>query len=185
MPGKAIKKANVRFNYHDYLLLPGEERYEILDGDLFVVPAPGTKHQRLSTILSAFLLKQLCRLGTVLAAPCDVLLSHEDIAQPDILFVRKERCGIIGEQNIQGSPDLIVEILSRSTREKDLSAKRKVYSKFGVREYWIIDPEKETIEVLVWSEIGYISVGNYGRLAKLCSPLLSGVRIPLSNIFQK
>jgi Uma2 family endonuclease len=184
MLNKAMKKANVRFNYNDYLLLPEDKRYEILDGDLFMVPAPGIKHQRLSITLSAILLKKLSQFGTVLAAPCDVLLSNEDIVQPDILFVRKERSGIIGEFNIQGSPDLVVEILSQGTRERDLGAKRKIYWKFGVQEYWIVDPEAETIEVLVWSEIGYVTAGVYNKSGRLCSPLLANLKIPLSEIFQ-
>lgn len=180
-----MKKANVRFNYDDYLLLPEDKRYEILDGDLFMVPAPGIKHQRLSIALSAVLLKKLSRFGTVLAAPCDVLFSREDIVQPDILFVRKERSGIIGDLNIQGSPDLVVEILSPGTRQRDLEAKRKIYSKFGVSEYWIVDPEAETIEVLVWSEIGYITSGIYNKSGRICSPLLPNVKVSLSEIFQK
>ena len=185
MLNKAMKRASVRFNYNDYLLLPEDKRYEILNGDLSMVPAPGTKHQRLLINLSALLLIKLRRLGTVLQAPFDVLLSHEDIVQPDILFVRKERSGIIGELNIQGSPDLVVEILSPVTRERDLGAKRKIYFKFGVQEYWIVDPEAETIDVLVWSEIGYISAGVYKKAARLYSPLLPSLKIHLSEIFRK
>jgi Uma2 family endonuclease len=185
MPNKAMKKANVRFNYNDYLLLPEDKRFEILDGDLCSVPAPNTKHQRISIRLSAALLQRLDNWGTVLEAPCDVLLSQEDIVQPDILFVRKERNAIVGELYIQGAPDLVVEILSPATKARDLGTKRKIYSRFGVQEYWIVDPESETVETMVWSEIGYVMAGKYGKAGKLNSPLLPGVKIPLPEIFVK
>jgi len=120
-----------------------------------------------------------------LEATCDVILSQEDIVQPDILFIRKERLGIVGELNIQGPPDLIVEILTPNTREKDLKAKQKVYARFGIQEYWIVDPDGETVEVLVWSEVGYISAGTYGKTARLSSSLLPNLRLPLSKVFKK
>src|SRR3989304_6039825 len=98
MSKTAMKRANVRFNYEDYLLLPEDKRYEILDGDLQVVPAPNTKHQTVSLYLSLALLQHVRseNLGQVFHAPYDVILSREDIVQPDILFVRDERKGIIG-----------------------------------------------------------------------------------------
>lgn len=185
MLNPSMKKMNLRFNFNDYLLLPEDKKYEILDGDLFTVPAPSIKHQRFSIRLSAALLRQLDNSGTVLAAPCDVLLSREDIVQPDIIFIRKNRSGIIGELNIQGSPDLVVEIISPDTRERDVKAKRKIYSKFDIQEYWIVDPEKEIIEVLVWSEIGYVTAGIYNKSGRLCSPLLPNLKLQLSEIFQK
>jgi Uma2 family endonuclease len=185
MLNKAMPRANVRFNYSDYLLRPEDKPFDLLKGDLCRVAAPDTKHQRISIALSAALFQRLNSLGTVLEAPCDVLLSHEDIIQPDILFVLKERNGIVGEFNIQGAPDLVVEILSQAERAKGLEAKRKIYSRFGVQECWIVDPEMEIIEVLVWSEIGYITTGVYRKPAKLCSPLLPSFILPLSEIFQK
>jgi len=103
-----MKQANVRFTYHDYLLLPEDKRYEILDGELFVVPSPNTKHQRVSLNLEVAL-HQYAKSGNsgqVYHAPYDVILSEDNVLQPDILFVRKERAAIIGEANIQGAPDL-------------------------------------------------------------------------------
>jgi Uma2 family endonuclease len=180
-----MRRANVRFTYHDYLLLPEDKRYEILDGELYVVAAPNTRHQRISIKLSAALLQHVTRreLGDVLAAPCDVVLSEENVFQPDILFVRKERIGIIGEANLQSPPDLVVEILSEGTRGKDLEIKRKIYARFGVQEYWVVDPEAATIEVLVWSELGYATAGVYGISTRISSPLLPELNLPLSEIF--
>jgi Uma2 family endonuclease len=180
-----MKRANVRFNYHDYLQLPEDKRYEILDGELHVVPAPSTKHQRVSLNLEVAL-HQYAKIktsGEVYHAPCDVLLSEENVVQPDILFVRKERLGIIGEGNIRGAPDLVIEILSPSTRTKDLEIKRKIYHGFGVKEYWIVDLDDATAEVLICSESGYVSAGVYGKSQRLSSPLLPELNLPLDEVF--
>jgi Uma2 family endonuclease len=180
-----MKRANVTFTYHDYLQLPEDKRYEILDGELYVAPSPTVKHQRVSGNLD-MALRQYVRAtgsGEVLYAPCDVILSEENVVQPDILYVRRERAGIIGEANLQGAPDLAVEILSRETRNRDLEIKRKIYARSGVQEYWIVDPNAETIEVLVWNESGYVSAGVYGKADRLSSPLLPDLNLPLGEVF--
>ncbi len=180
-----MKRANVRFTYHDYVQLPEDKRYEILEGELCVVPSPNIKHQRVSGNLE-MALRQYARgtkSGEVLDAPCDVILSEENVVQPDILYVRKERAGIVGEANIQGPPDLAVEILSPNNRNKDLEVKRKIYARCGVQEYWIVDPDAETIEVLVWNESGYVRAGAYGKGDRLASPLLPDLNLPLNEVF--
>jgi Uma2 family endonuclease len=180
-----MKQANIRFNYHDYLQLPEDKRYEILDGELFVVPAPNIRHQRIAIRLQSRLFEHVehYHLGELLAAPCDVLLSDENVVQPDILFVVKERLGMIGKANIPGAPDLVVEILSPGGRRKDLEIKRKIYARFGAREYWIVDPDADTVEVLALSESGYITVGVYRESQCLSSPLLPDLNLPLREIF--
>ncbi len=180
-----MRRSNVRFNYHDYLQLPEDKRYEILDGELCVVPAPNTRHQRSFRELFNALVSHTRerKLGEVLSAPYDVVLSDENVLQPDILFVCKERLGIIGDANIRGAPDLVIEILSPSNRRKDIEIKRKIYAAFGVREYWIVDPDMETVEVLVWGEKGYSSAGVLGSDDILSSPLLPELNLPLSSVF--
>jgi Uma2 family endonuclease len=180
-----MRRANVRFNYRDYLLLPEEKRYEILEGELFVVPAPNIRHQRLCRDLLDFLLHHTRErmLGEVLSAPCDVVLSDENVVQPDILYIRNERLGIIGEANVSGPPDLVVEVLSPASRGRDLEIKRKIYAAFGVQEYWVVDPDAATVEVLSLGERGYASCGVYGRLQHLTSPLLPDLDLALSEIF--
>jgi Uma2 family endonuclease len=185
---KAImRRANVRFNYHDYLQLSEDKRYEILDGDLCVVPAPNIQHQRVSKKIETALIRQAEEkgFGEVLDAPCDVLLSEEDVVQPDILFVRQERLSIIREANISGAPDLVIEILSPGTRQRDLAIKRKIYARFAVQEYWIVDPDAATVEVLTWKESGYFTAGIYRESDSLSSPLLPQLNLPLSGIFKK
>ena len=181
-----MRRARIRFTYNDYLLLPEDKRYEILDGELYVVAAPNTKHQKVSLNLVVALFQHVkaSGLGQILEAPCDVVLSAENVVQPDILFIRKERLGIIGELNLQGAPDIAIEILSEATRRKDLEVKRKIYAGFGVPEYWIVDPEADTVEVLVWSELGYVAAGVFRKPDRLSSPLLPDLKLPLSDIFE-
>lgn len=181
----AMGQANIRFNYQDYLQLPEDKRYEILDGELCVVPAPNTKHQRISRRLEGALDRHVADrdLGEIFDAPYDVLLSDENVVQPDILFIRKERIAIIEEANLRGAPDLVIEILSPGSRQKDLAIKRKIYASFGVQEYWIVDPDAATVEVLIWKEAGYISAGTYRPSDTLSSPLLPDLSLPLRNIF--
>ncbi len=180
-----MRRTRVRFDCNDRLLLPEDRRYEILDGELYLVSAPSIRHQRISLKLTVALSQQLesRSLGQILEAPCDVVLSKDNIVQPDILFVRQERAGIIGELNIRGAPDLIIEILSASTRTKDLELKGRIYSRFGVQEYWTVDPDLAGVEVLIWSEMGYVSAGAAGATDRLSSPLLPELNLPLSEIF--
>ena len=84
--------------------------------------------------------------GRIYFAPCDVVLSEEDIVQPDIFFISKEREHIITERNIQGAPDLVIEIMSPFTAKLDKSLKLKLYERFEVKEYWLVNPDREEIE---------------------------------------
>jgi Uma2 family endonuclease len=180
-----MKQADIKFTYQDYLLLTDDKRYEILEGELYVVPSPNTYHQRISLRL-AFALYEHVRqenLGEVFAAPYDILLSEVNVVQPDILFISKEHAGIIGENNTTGAPDLVVEILSEGTKSKDLRIKRKVYGKYGVLEYWIVDPEAKAIEVLTRSKTGYMSAGLFPSTSILSSPLFPDLRLNLAEIF--
>lgn len=179
----------VKFTYEDYLLFPDDgKRHELVDGEHYMTPAPSTKHQKvsinLSTILKNFLKQN--RIGIVFAAPCDVVLSDLDVVQPDLLFVSAARASIITEKCIQGAPDPIIEILSETTRKTDEIIKRKLYERYGVREYWIVDPELETVKVHRMTEQGYVRAAEWAREANdtLTTPLLLGLKIPMSEIFE-
>jgi Uma2 family endonuclease len=138
----------LKLTYQDYVLLPDDgKRYEILDGDLYVTPSPTARHQEVSFNLT-LALGQYVRahgLGKVLAAPLDVILADDSIAQPDILFVSNERLPIVRDW-VHGAPDLVIEILSPGTRERDRTLKRRLYARHGVRELWLVDPEAKTVE---------------------------------------
>lgn len=174
--------------YEDYLLFPDDgKRHEIIEGDHYVTPAPRTKHQRISANLTVALASFVKRRGKglVLAAPSDVILSDENVVQPDLLFVSTARANIVTEDNIRGAPDLVVEIISETTRKKDEVTKRKLYERFGVQEYWVVDPELETVKIFRRTQQGY---GRAVELSKesndsLTTELLAGFDFPLGEIF--
>ena len=176
----------IKFTYQDYLLLPEDKRYEIIEGELFMVPAPTPYHQNVSKNLFLLLDNYVedRNLGKVYYAPIDVILSNENIVQPDILFISKERLSIIGQKNIQGAPDLVIEILSPGTAEKDKILKRKLYARFGVKEFWLVDGKKKEIEVLSLQEEGFKKIGTYTGEEILVSPRWQDIRIPVNEVFR-
>jgi Uma2 family endonuclease len=176
---------SLRFTYEDYLLLPEDRRYEVVDGDLYLTPAPTPYHQIVSGRIF-MLLNQHVRqhgLGEVFFAPCDLVLSKFDVLQPDVFFIAEERRSIIGEKYITEAPDLVVEVLSPSTADRDQVAKAKQYARFGVREMWVADPGAKTIEMLVNSEDGFRQVALHCGDDVVSSPLLPGLEIPLASVF--
>jgi Uma2 family endonuclease len=180
-----MKQANIKFTYDDYVQLPDDKCYELVEGELFLVPSPNLKHQRISRRLEIALCLHVDRhaLGEIFDAPCDVVFSEINVVQPDLLFVSTERRSVLTKANIQGAPDLVVEILSPSTCQRDLGIKRNLYAKYGVREYWIVDPEGQTIEVLSWTEAGYRTEAVVPRTGTLNSPLFPSLNLRLAEIF--
>lgn len=183
-----LESTELQFTYEDYLLLPEDgKQYEIIEGELFMTPAPIIKHQNvlseLGERLRRFVLKN--HLGNVFYAPCDVIFSKTNVVQPDILFISKANQAIVTEKNIQGAPDLLIEITSASTKEKDVILKKKLYAKFGVKEYWIVFMEEEKIEVWQLQEKTFSLDNVYQRQDVLKSPLLQGLEIQLSEIFRE
>ncbi len=122
-------------------------------------------------------------LGHLFFAPTDVVLSRTDVVQPDLLFISSQRAHIIAPANIQGAPDLIVEIRSDSTAERDESFKRQLYAAFGVKEYWLVDPDAATISVLLLEENGYEEAATYTLGQILTSPMLDGLLVNLDDLF--
>ncbi len=178
-------RPRLKFTYQDYRTAPEDRRCELLDGDLLLVPSPVTYHQqilfRLATILSRLVQSQ--GIGEVFIAPYDVVLSDYDVVQPDILFVSNERAHIVTSDNIRGGPDLVVEVLSPSTVERDLGYKRILYARHGVGEYWIVDPEAKTVEVLKLEAEEYVRHRLYGQEEDLQSPAIPGRPIQLREVF--
>ena len=179
----------VQYTYEDYLLFPEDgKRRELIDGERFMSPAPRTLHQSiLGHLFNAFsnFLKQ-SRLGKIFMAPTDVVLSDLDVVQPDLLFISSINLHLITENNIQGAPDLVVEILSSSSRKTDEVIKRKLYEQYGVREYWIVDPELEMVKIYRMTEKGYSRMAELSSASNevLTTPLLSGMEIKLTEIFE-
>ena len=175
----------IKFTINDYMSTPNEKRYQLLDGELLVAPSPTRKHQTISGQLYLTMTQFVTQsqLGQVWYAPLDVILSNHDVVQPDILFVSNARANILTEANVQGAPDLVVEILSPATAQHDREYKRTLYSRHGVREYWLVDPEEDAVEVWTESETGQVLAATYQRGDTLASPLLEGLSIPLEAIF--
>jgi Uma2 family endonuclease len=126
------------------------------------------------------------KIGNVFSAPCDIVFSDTDIVQPDLLFISAEHASIVTEKNVQGAPDLVIEITSPSTRKTDEVIKRKLYEQYGVGEYWVVDPELEMVKV-------YRRVnGRYERILELSkeannilsTPYLPSWTMPLSEVFE-
>jgi Uma2 family endonuclease len=184
----AIHESTPLLTYEDYLHFPEDgQRHEILGGEHFVTAAPFLRHQKLSALLTYYFVAALRsnRVGEIFAAPTDVLLSPHDIVQPDLVYVSSQRVSVAEDKNLQGAPDLVIEILSASTRRLDEGLKLRAYERFGVREYWIFDPEAKTAQV--WERTGEVlhRKAQFSAAAGdiLMTPLLPGLEIPLAEVF--
>ena len=177
-----------RATYEDYLNTPDEVRYELLDGELVRHLSPPLVHQRTLMDLAApiYTFVEQHVLGDVFMRPFDVVLWEDgeaDVVEPDILFISTEREHILTEANVQGAPDLVVEVLSPSTESVDRGYKRELYARHGVGEYWLVDPDARTVTVLRLGNGEYETAGAYGPGQTLASPTLEGLTIDVGEVF--
>lgn len=182
-----VTQPAANFTYEDYRTTPDDERYELLDGDLIMVPAPNLAHQKVQTRLGHRLAQFIedRALGEFFFAPCDVVLADTDVVQPDLLFVSRDREHLLsGGDNVRGAPDLVVEILSPATAERDRGYKRAIYERYGVAEYWLVDPVEQTIAVHSQRGGALALAHTFGRGETLHSPLLAGLQIDLGDVFK-
>lgn len=174
--------------YQDYLTFPDGDgiKKEIIEGELFMSPAPSIKHQLILRDLAILLHNYIKQhdLGELFFAPCDVVFSNINVMQPDILFISKSNFHILTELNIKGAPDLIVEIVSPSSKDTDRIYKKNVYQKFGVKEYWLVDPNEETVEIWVLKNKNFHLYCRASKDQKIESQLLQGLQIELDLIFK-
>lgn len=178
-----------QYTYQDYLLFPEDgNRHEIIGGEHYVSPAPKWRHQitvgNFHFHLRLFLERN--PLGEVLLSPFDVILSDWDVVQPDLLFISRERSSITQENGAFGAPDLVIEVLSKSTRKRDETIKLSLYEAMGVREYWIADPDARTIQVYRSrnGRLGLVAELSVATEDRLETPLLPGLTLRLSQIFE-
>ena len=160
----------------EYAELPNDgKRYQLLDGDLDVTPAPSPFHQTVSRRLQFILMQALEETGegAVFNAPIDVVLDRTSVVQPDLVFIRREQFHIVGEKNIQGVPDLVVEILSPSSRRTDALLKSRLYASFAIPSYWIVDPDLDRL-VVVPGHMPSHGNGHLDRLVDARRKLLLG-----------
>jgi Uma2 family endonuclease len=182
----AIKlPSSQQLTYEDYCHLPNDgKRYEIIAGELYVSPAPRILHQLVSGRLFFHLYGYVSAhdLGLVLSAPTDIVFSRINIVQPDLIFIAKAHLHIVTETNIKGALDLLIEVLSPSTVDVDRDIKRKLYARFGVKEYWIVHPEERFAEVYRARQRQFPPRPRIIR-DTLESPLLPGLQIGLAELF--
>jgi len=175
--------------YDDYVALPDDgNRYEVIEGELCLVPAPNLKHQRVLLKLALQLgnFVETHKIGQIYVAPVDVVLSKINVVQPDLLFVSNGRLNILTEAGVSGAPDLAVEVLSPSTHRRDEVTKLRLYENFGVDEYWIVDITRSTVRVYRRSEEKLFLINELFAEKKdsLTTPLLPELAIPLEVIFE-
>ncbi|MFB9276525.1 Uma2 family endonuclease [Cohnella cellulosilytica] len=173
--------------YDDYAAMPDDgNRYEIIDGVLEMMsPGPMTIHQAVSGELE-FLLMQSCRSEYVIFdAPLDVILSRTTVLQPDIIMIHRSRLEIVKKHGVEGSPDLVVEILSPSTRKRDKVVKAAAYAKHQVPEYWLVDPEARTLEQYRLDGERYELARTYIEDARVSSDKLPCVSFVLGEILNE
>lgn len=170
----------------DYRELPETgPRYQLIEGDLEMAPAPNRYHQDISRNLEYILLDYLEEnpIGKLYDAPFDVYLDRHNVFQPDILFVSNARRSILTDAGAEGAPDFVVEILSPSTTDLDRISKHRVYARSGVQELWIIDPERKHIEIYLLSKDAAAPAAVYGEKDQFESAFFPGLRFNSAKIF--
>jgi Uma2 family endonuclease len=185
-----VKSAGVKLTYDDYVQFPDDgKRHELIDGEHYVTPTPKRPHQQISGNIHWLIRSHLEQhpIGRVFYAPFDVIFSNFDVVEPDLLYMSNERASAVLRDWVHGAPELVIEIASASTRKRDETIKRHLYERFGVSEYWVVDPEVEQIRV-------YRRAGDVFARAleltremhdELATPLLPGLVMPLDVIFKE
>ena len=173
------------FTYEDLRHTPDDgKRYEVLEGDLIVSPSPQWKHQRIVHRLHTYLTSwENAGYGSVCTAPLDVVLSDRDVVQPDLLFIAKDRLGIVTAENVQGAPDLVVEVISDRSRRRDAITKRHIYERYDVRLYWLVDPEEETVRVFELKDGAYGEPTTLRAGQQLTCPLFPDITEDVGTLF--
>jgi Uma2 family endonuclease len=181
----------MKLTYDDFVLFPDDgKRHELIDGEHYVTAAPNTKHQQVSMELG-FLIRSWLEghpVGRLFAAPFDIVLSHFDVVEPDLIYLSHERAAeILTSLHLRGAPELVVEIGSPSTRQRDETIKRHLYERKGVSEYWFVDPELDVVRVYRREGERFTRPMELSREAgdMLTTPLLAGLSLPLERIFRE
>ena len=193
MPGSDRVKpqsSGVKLTYDDFVLFPDDgKRHELIDGEHYVTASPNTRHQqilaRLFLIIGGWL--ESHRIGQAFFAPYDIVLTNIDIVEPDLMYFSNARAAeVITDLHARGAPELVAEVASPGTRKRDETLKRRLYEREGVSEYWVVDPKLEVVRVYRRES------GSFGRVIELTrelgdtltTPLLPGLQMPLSKIFE-
>ena len=173
------------WTYSDYATLDDGQRYEIVNGVLLMTPAPSWSHQEIVLEIASYLRTYLRKtgLGGVFVAPIDVELSPHDMFQPDIVVLLKESREKLKDRHIVGAPDLVIEVTSPGTRVFDRLNKYDAYARASVLEYWLANPETQSVEVLVLDGQTYRSLGVFEGKATLPSRVVPGLDVHVEQFF--
>jgi len=183
--------SGVKLTWDDYVLFPEDgKRHELIDGEHFVTPAPTRTHQTIVMNLGGHLWQHLRQnpIGSVFTARLDVILSEHDVVEPDLLYFSREREATFEPSRwVKGAPNIVVEVASPSTKRRDETLKRHVYERFGVDEYWLVDPDAETLLLLrldggTYQDVARLSVEKSDRLT---TPQLPGFSLALGEVFAR
>jgi Uma2 family endonuclease len=181
-------KLKERWRYSDYIQIDDDKRYEIIKGELLMSPAPSTKHQRIIFNL-LFLLGSVIKKsnrGKIFPAPIDVVFSEEDVLQPDIVYVSEKNQEIIQERGIFGVPDIVIEVINSGSERRDLLEKKRIYEEYKVKEYWIVFPREEFIEIWEYKEelSRYVERGVYTKEKELENGVIDDCKLKVKEIFE-
>lgn len=184
-PGEIV---HVVLTYEDYCQLPNDgRRYEILDGELAVTPAPTPSHQEVLGNLFRLLDDHVRprRPGKVYVAPIDVILARTSVVQPDLVFVRAERLSLVSARGIEGPPDLVVEVLTPTTEAQDRGPKLQLCARYGVPHYWLADPDARRLEAYELAGTSYRLVADLTGTADFAPALFPGLTLPLDALWPR
>jgi len=182
-----IPPGPIKLTYEDYVELPDDgRRYEILDGELEVSPAPAPLHQRVSQNLSVILdgYVRPRKLGRIYHPPIDVILASTTVVQPDLIFVSTAQEAIVTKRAVEGPPELVVEILSPWSVRRDRVAKAAIYARFGIGHYWLLEPEARIFEVYEVERAEYRLVATHGASGIMRTPLFPDLDLDLSLLWE-
>lgn len=178
--------SKVVLTYADYAALPDDgRRYELYEGEIEMLPAPTTRHQRVLGNLSVLLHQYLQdrQAGEVFIAPIDLILSDVTVVQPDLLVVLNDRRHLIAERGIEGPPNLVVEILSPATASRDRGIKMQLYARYGIPHCWLVDPDTQTLEAYQLEESVYRLVETLRGPGSFTPALLPGLSLSGSALW--
>lgn len=181
-----VKIVQPRISYADLERAPEDgRRYELYDGEVFVVPAPLPRHQIVQHLIAELLRGYgRARGGVVLDSPIDIVFSDYDVLQPDVVFFRRERQGLVNlDAPIRHPPDLCVEVLSASTAATDRGRKMQMFARYGVPEYWIVDPHERQIEIYRLSGDAYARTALASAGEGVQSPTIDGLTLTVASMF--
>jgi Uma2 family endonuclease len=190
-PAAPVVPPRLKLTYDDFVLFPDDgKRHELIDGEHYVTPSPNVRHQQIQGDLFALVWNYLEAhpVGRVFTSRLDVVFSRFDVVEPDIVYLSYERANTVWTKaNLQGAPELVIEIASPSTRQRDETIKRHLYERSGVSEYWVVDPEIDVVRVYRRTrDGGFDRAIELSREAGdvLATDLLPGLDVPLIRIFR-